>query len=66
MSVAIGPVGRSSVVFVYEGRRSSDGTLAFRVRNTQVAVDMDAWKSIEVPASHRAAFARIAIPPERA
>jgi len=66
MSVAIGPIGRSSVVFVYEGRRSSDGTLAFRVKNTQVAVDMDAWKSIDVPARHRAAFAKIALPPESA
>jgi len=59
MSVAVGRMGTSSVVFVYEGRRSSDGELAFRVRNVQVAVDMDAWKSTPIPEHHRAAFATL-------
>jgi YbgC/YbaW family acyl-CoA thioester hydrolase len=56
MSVAVERMGTSSIVFVYEGRRSSDGELAFRVRNTQVAVDMDAWKSTPIPTHHRQAF----------
>jgi YbgC/YbaW family acyl-CoA thioester hydrolase len=56
MSVAIGRLGTSSVEFRYEGRRSSDGEVAFRVRNIQVAVDMDAWESTPIPAHHRAAF----------
>ncbi len=60
MSVAVERVGRSSVLFRYEGQRQSDGTLAFRVRNTQVAVDMGAWKSIPVPDRHRAAFLTLA------
>lgn len=56
MSVAVERMGTSSIVFVYEGRRSSDGELAFRVRNVQVAVDMDAWESTPIPAHHRQAF----------
>ena len=52
-------MGRASVRFLYEGHRR-DGTLAFRVRNVQVAVDMDAWKSVPVPAHHREAFERLA------
>lgn len=56
MSVAVARMGRASIDFVYEGRRSSDGELAFRVRNTQVAVDMDAWESTPIPTHHRAAF----------
>ncbi len=56
MRVAIERIGRSSVGFLYEGRRSSDGSLAFRVRNVQVAVDMDLWKSTPVPEHHRRAF----------
>lgn len=56
MSVAVERIGRRSVVFVYEGRRASDGEVAFRVRNVQVAVDMDAWESTPIPARHRAAF----------
>lgn len=56
MHVGVERLGRSSVVFLYEGYRSSDDELAFRVRNVQVAVDMDAWKSTPIPAHHRAAF----------
>lgn len=56
MSVIAEHVGNASVRWRYEGRRQSDGVLAFRVRNTCVAVDMDAWKSIPIPARHRKAF----------
>ena len=56
MSLAVERIGRSSIVFRYEGTRSSDGKLAFRVRNTQVAVDMEAWGSIPIPDHHRTAF----------
>ncbi len=61
MSVAVERMGTSSVVFVYEGRRSSDGEAAFRVRNIQVAVDMDAWESTPIPDHHRAAFETIRV-----
>ena len=56
MLVTAEHVGGSSVRLRYEGHRMSDGLLAFRVRNTCVAVDMDAWKSIPIPAHHRAGF----------
>lgn len=64
MSVAIARMGTSSVDFVYEGRRSSDGELAFRVRNVQVAVDMDAWESTPIPEHHRKAFATLCETPD--
>ena len=56
LSVSVERIGTSSIVFVYAGTRSSDGKCAFRVRNVQVAVDMDAWGSTPIPAHHRAAF----------
>lgn len=60
MLVTCESLGTSSVHMRYEGFRSSDGALAFRVKNTSVAVDMTAWKSVPIPASHRAGFERIA------
>ncbi len=56
MSVSVERMGTSSIVFLYEGRRTSDGELAFRVRNVQVAVDMEAWESTPIPDHHRTAF----------
>ena len=56
LSMQVEHLGTSSVRFRYEGHRASDGELAFRVRNVQVAVDMDAWKSTPIPAHHRKAF----------
>jgi len=56
MSVAVERMGTSSIVLLYEGKRSSDGEVAFRVRNVQVAVNMAAWKSTPIPAHHRVAF----------
>lgn len=56
LSMATEAIGRSSVTFLYQGHRASDDTLAFRVRNVQVAVDMAAWKSMAVPEHHRRAF----------
>ena len=56
MSVAVERMGTSSIVFRYEGRRSSDDKLAFRVRNTQVAVNMEAWGSTPIPDHHRTGF----------
>ena len=53
MSVLVESLGRSSVHFRYEGRRSSDGELAFVVRSTAVAVHMDRWKSVPIPDHHR-------------
>lgn len=59
-------IGTSSVDFRYEGRRSSDGKLAFRVRNTEVAVNMDAWTSIPIPTRHRQVFESITDAPDDA
>ena len=64
MSVSVARIGTSSVEFVYEGRRSSDGKRAFRVRNTQVAVDMEAWGSRPIPDHHRTAFESLLSAPE--
>src|SRR5262245_49044899 len=63
MSVSTERVGEKSVSFRYEGRRSSDGALAFVVRNTVVAVHMDRWQSIPIPAHHRKGFESILAPP---
>ena len=52
-------IGNASVHFRYEGFKASDDALAFRVRNIQVAVDMDAWKSVPIPDLHRRAFVRL-------
>ena len=54
MTVGVERIGTSSIVFVYEGRRTSDGRPAF--------VDMDAWKSIPIPAHHRTAFESLRTP----
>jgi 4-hydroxybenzoyl-CoA thioesterase len=62
MSVVTERVGEKSVSFRYEGRRSSDGALAFVVRNTAVAVRMDAWKSVAIPPHHRKGFEALADP----
>lgn len=59
MRMIVERLGTSSVDFRYEGSRSSDGELAFVVRNTEVAVSMDAWQSVPVPAHHRRAFERL-------
>jgi 4-hydroxybenzoyl-CoA thioesterase len=59
MAVSVASMGTSSIVFVYEGTRESDGERAFRVRNVQVAVDMEGWTSTPIPAHHRAAFETI-------
>jgi 4-hydroxybenzoyl-CoA thioesterase len=56
MTVVTEKVGTSSVSFRYEGRRSSDDVLAFVIRNTAVAVDMDAFKSRPIPPHHRRGF----------
>ncbi len=61
MSVHVTRMGNASIDFVYEGRLE-DGTLAFRVSNTQVAVDMKAWASVPIPPTHRAAFERLLQP----
>lgn len=66
MVVTAEHLGRSSVRFLFQGYRVSDGVLAFRVRNTCVAVDMDAWKSVSIPPHHRAGFERLAAPTEAA
>ena len=59
MTMAVERIGTSSVDFRYEGRRQSDGVLAFRVRNTEVCIDMEAWKPHPIPDSHRTAFEAI-------
>jgi 4-hydroxybenzoyl-CoA thioesterase len=58
-------VGTRSVTWRYEGRRASDGRLAFRARNTCVAIDMRRWTSRPVPPAHRRAFERLMRPATR-
>lgn len=62
IALSVEGLGRSSVRFLYEGTKKSDGRLAFRVRNVQVAVDLDAWKSTPIPPHHRKAFEGLQIP----
>jgi 4-hydroxybenzoyl-CoA thioesterase len=62
MTVFTERIGEKSVNFRYEGRRSSDGALAFVVRNTAVAVDMAGWKSLPIPPHHRRGFDTIRDP----
>jgi 4-hydroxybenzoyl-CoA thioesterase len=56
MSVVTTRVGEKSVSFRTEGRRSSDGALAFVVTNTAVAVHMEQWHSLTIPEHHRRGF----------
>ncbi len=64
MTVVVEHVGERSVRFRYEGRRSSDGALAFVVRNTAVAVRMDGWASVPIPEHHRRGFVAILETPQ--
>jgi 4-hydroxybenzoyl-CoA thioesterase len=59
MSVVVERLGRKSVDFRYEGRRSSDGALAFVCRSRSVAVNMRDWHSVGIPAHHRESFTTI-------
>jgi 4-hydroxybenzoyl-CoA thioesterase len=59
MDVSVEHIGRRSVRFRYEGRRSSDGALAFTVHNVCAATQMDAWHSVPIPAHHRKGFEAI-------
>jgi 4-hydroxybenzoyl-CoA thioesterase len=61
MRVEVERIGRRSVSFLYEGRRVSDGSPAFRVRSTAVAVKMSAWHSIPIPEAHRRGFDSIRV-----
>lgn len=63
MSVAIEKVGRTSVTLRFEGRRSSDGILAFRASTTTVCCDMNSFEPVPIPERYRKAFATITIPP---
>ncbi len=62
MTVVVERLGTRSVGFRYEGRRSSDGAVAFVVRNTAVAVRMDEWRSVPVPEHHRRGFSTLLAP----
>ena len=56
MTVAVERVGGRSLSLRFEGRRTSDGVLAFTCRSTVVAMDMQTGKSTEMPPDHRRAF----------
>lgn len=62
MEVSVEKVGRTSVTFRFEGRRSSDGKLAFRASTTTVCCDMDRFEPVPIPEKYRQAFATIAAP----
>ncbi len=59
MRVGVERIGKSSVVFKYEGYRGSDGEKAFTASITTVAVDMDRFEPIPVPPRYRAALERM-------
>jgi 4-hydroxybenzoyl-CoA thioesterase len=59
MEVGVERIGKSSVVFRYAGYRSSDGAKAFTASITTVAVDMDRFESIPIPAKYRSALERL-------
>jgi 4-hydroxybenzoyl-CoA thioesterase len=59
MSVTVERIGNRSVDFHFEGRRASDGELAFRVRSRAVATHMEDWHSVPVPEIHRRGFERV-------
>jgi 4-hydroxybenzoyl-CoA thioesterase len=60
MGVVVEAIGRTSVRWRFEGRRSSDGVLAFRARITTVCVDMDRFAPVPVPERFREALGRLA------
>ena len=59
MEVGVEKIGKSSVVFRYAGYRSSDGVKAFTASITTVAVDMDRFEAIPIPAKYRSALERL-------
>ena len=59
MLVGVERIGKSSVVFHYEGYRASDGEKAFTASITTVSVDMDRFEPIPVPPRYRAALERL-------
>lgn len=54
ISMKVGELGRSRVVFEYEVHKA--GAVAARCTQTTVAVDPESWTSIELPARYRAAL----------
>lgn len=59
MQVVVEKVGRTSVTWRFTGVRASDGKPALRARVVTVAVDMDRWAAVEVPARYREALSRL-------
>jgi 4-hydroxybenzoyl-CoA thioesterase len=62
MGVSIEKIGRTSVTLRFEGRRASDGVLAFRASTTTVCCDMNDFAPVPIPERYRRAFATIATP----
>ena len=56
IAVGVARIGTTSVVFAFDA--SVDDRPVARARITTVAVDLDAWKPIDVPAEMRAVFER--------
>lgn len=54
VSLSVGKIGRSSVVFVFDIKRKRDGTACFTAKVTTVLMDLDAQKSVEIPDELRA------------
>jgi 4-hydroxybenzoyl-CoA thioesterase len=59
MDVVVEKVGRTSVTWRFTGVRASDGAPALRARVVTVAVDMDRWKPVDVPAKYRAILEKL-------
>lgn len=56
VEVSIGSIGAKSVLFHYHFIRIADGTSCATIENLTVAADRIQFKSVPIPANHRAAF----------
>lgn len=54
VSLSVGKIGRSSVVFAFDIKRKRDGAACFTAKVTTVLMDLDAQKSVAIPDELRA------------
>jgi 4-hydroxybenzoyl-CoA thioesterase len=60
LTLSVERIGRSSIVWRYEGRRRSDGTHAVTARITTVCTSLETFKAMPIPDDLRAVLARFA------
>jgi 4-hydroxybenzoyl-CoA thioesterase len=62
LDVAVRHLGRSSVTFVYRGRKDGEEQLAVEARITNACIDMETFRATPIPERYRALFATILEP----